>query len=34
MVRHARRIIFHLAEVAVPGELFAASPGRIHRLRA
>jgi hypothetical protein len=33
MVRHARRIIFQLAEVAVPGELFAAILERVSRLR-
>ena len=33
MVRHARRIIFQLAEVAVPRELFAAILERINRLR-
>ena len=33
MVRHARRIIFQLAEAAVPGELFAAILERINRLR-
>ena len=33
MVRHARRIIFQLAEVAVPRELFAAILERIDRLR-
>ncbi len=33
MVRHARRIIFQLAEVAVPKELFAAILERIDRLR-
>jgi len=33
MVRHARRIIFQLAEVAVPKELFAAILERINRLR-
>jgi len=34
IVRHARRIIFQLAEVAVPGELFAAILGRLVLLRA
>jgi len=33
MVRHARRIVFQLAEVAVPGGLFAAIIERITRLR-
>ena len=33
MVHHARRIIFQLAEVAVPRELFAAILERIDRLR-
>jgi hypothetical protein len=33
VVRHARRIIFQLAEVAVPRELFAAILGRIAQLR-
>jgi len=33
IVRHARRIIFQLAEVAVPRELFAAILERISRLR-
>jgi hypothetical protein len=33
MVRHARRIVFQLAEVAVPRELFAAILERISRLR-
>jgi hypothetical protein len=33
VVRHARRIIFQLAEVAVPRELFAAILGRVSRLR-
>jgi len=33
MMRHARRIIFQLAEVAVPRELFAAILERIDRLR-
>ena len=32
MVRHARRIIFQLADVAIPEELFAALLGRIARL--
>ena len=32
MVRHARRIIFQLAEVAMPEDLFAALLGRIARL--
>ncbi|MDO8655002.1 MAG: IS1380 family transposase [bacterium] len=32
MVRHARRIIFQLAEVAIPKDLFAALLGRIARL--
>jgi hypothetical protein len=31
-VRHARQIIFQLAEVAVPGELFNAILKRISRL--
>jgi hypothetical protein len=34
VVRHARRIIFQLAEVAVPKELFAAILGRLVLLRA
>ena len=33
IVRHARRIIFQLAEVAVPRDLFAAILERISRLR-
>ena len=33
MVRHARRIIFQLAEAAIPKEIFAALLGRITRLR-
>ena len=33
IVRHARRIVFQLAEVAVPGGLFAAIIERITRLR-
>ena len=33
MVRHARRIIFQLAEVAVPRELFATILERVDRLR-
>jgi len=33
MVRHARRIIFQLAEVAVPRDLFAGILERIARLR-
>jgi hypothetical protein len=33
MVHHARRIIFQLAEVAIPEEIFAALLGRISRLR-
>jgi hypothetical protein len=32
MVRHARRIIFQLAEVAIPEDFFAALLGRIARL--
>jgi hypothetical protein len=32
LVRHARRLTFHLAEVAVSRELFAAILGRIARL--
>ena len=32
IVRHARRIVFQLAEVAVPGGLFAAILERISRL--
>jgi hypothetical protein len=32
-VRHARQIVFQLAEVAVPGGLFAAVIERITRLR-
>jgi len=33
IVRHARQIVFQLAEVAVPRELFAAILERISRLR-
>jgi Transposase DDE domain group 1 len=33
LVSHARYVIFQLAEVAVPRELFAAILGRIGRLR-
>ena len=33
LVRHARRLVFQLAEVPVPRELFAAILGRISRLR-
>ena len=33
IVRHARRIVFQLAGVAVPGGLFAAIIERITRLR-
>jgi hypothetical protein len=33
MVRHARRVIFQMAEVAVSRELFAAMLKRIDRLR-
>jgi hypothetical protein len=33
IVRHARRIVFQLAEVAVPGGLFAAVVKRVTRLR-
>lgn len=33
MVRHARQIVFQLAEVAVSGDLFAAIRGRLTRLR-
>lgn len=33
ITRHARRIIFQLAEVAVPGELFSAILERVGRLR-
>ena len=32
VVRHSRYVIFQLAEVAVPGELFAAILARIQRL--
>ena len=32
LVRHARRLVFQLAEVAVPRDLFAAILGRIARL--
>jgi len=32
VVRHSRYVIFQLAEVAVPRELFAAILGRIQRL--
>lgn len=34
IVRHARLIVFQLAELAVPGELFAAILGRLALLRA
>jgi len=34
IVRHARQIVFQLAEVAVPRELFAAILGRLVLLRA
>ena len=34
VVRHAKAVTFQLAEVAVPGVLFAAILGRIGRLRA
>jgi hypothetical protein len=33
IVRHARRVVFQLAEVAVPRDLFAAILGRLTRLR-
>ena len=33
IVRHARQIVFQLAEVAVPRELFAAILERVSRLR-
>jgi hypothetical protein len=33
VVSHAKYIVFQLAEVAVPGELFARILGRIARLR-
>jgi hypothetical protein len=33
VVRHARYVVFQLAEVATPRELFAAILGRIARLR-
>ena len=33
MVRHARRLIFQLSEVAVPRELFATILERVDRLR-
>jgi hypothetical protein len=33
VVRHARYVVFELAEVAVPRQLFAAILGRIGRLR-
>jgi len=33
IVRHARRIVFQLAEVAVPRELFAAILEQVTRLR-
>jgi len=33
VVRHARHVVFQLAEVAVPKELFAVILGRIARLR-
>ena len=33
MVHHARRIIFHLAEVAIHRELFVALLERVNRLR-
>ena len=32
VVRHSRYVIFQLAEVAVPGELFASILARIQRL--
>jgi hypothetical protein len=34
VVRHARHIVFQMADVAVPGEVFAAVLERIDRLRA
>jgi hypothetical protein len=33
MARHARRLVFQLAEVAVPREVFQEVLGRIGRLR-
>ena len=33
VVRHARRVMFQMAEVAVPRSLFRAILDRIHRLR-
>jgi hypothetical protein len=33
IVRHARQIVFQLAEVAVAGDLFAAILERVTRLR-
>jgi hypothetical protein len=33
VVRHARSVIFQLADVAVPRALFASMPRRIGRLR-
>jgi hypothetical protein len=33
VVRHAKYVVFQLAEVAVPGQLFAAILGRIGRRR-
>jgi hypothetical protein len=33
VVRHAKSVVFQLAEVAVPRQLFAAILGRIGRLR-
>ena len=33
LVRHARRLVFQLAEVALPRELFAAILERVERLR-
>ena len=32
IVRHARKVVFQLAEVAVPGEVFAAILERVSRL--
>jgi hypothetical protein len=34
VVRHARRVVFQMAEVAVPRELFRAVPVAIEQLRS
>ncbi len=34
VVRHARRVVFQMAEVAIPRDLFAAILYRIARLRS